>query len=268
MKKFCLMTVTLGLGFLVTSVAWGTDCPVVVYQTDFSNNQGWQTNNAENYYLNSLAPGGSSAYYQREIDPKFDGKGVFPYDGLHGESAYHLLPTLKQDVKWCLEYDILAVSRDWASDGRLVFIDADMAVSGQDRNNFFGLNFARIDAGYIPMLEWMDENGNGGQKLYDPFQLNVWYHCIVEWIPDEGKLYAEILRRNDGTHLVERNSVDVVGQFTGIDRIAMSTVGDPYAPGATGISYIDNIVVGQIPEPATLLLLGLGGLGLLRKRRA
>jgi len=258
MKKLCLMTFVLSLGLLVSNAASGADCPVLVYQTDFSNNKGWQTNNAENYYLDSLAPGGSLAYYQKLIDP-----ATCPPAG---EYAYHLLPGLKTGVKWCLEYDILAVSRDWASDGRLVFIDADMAVSGQDHNNFFGLNFARIDAGYIPVLEWMDENGNGGQKLYDPFQLNVWYHCIVEWIPDEGKLYAEILKDN-GTHLVERNSVDVVGKFTGIDRIAMSTIGDCYAPGATGISYVDNIVVGQIPEPATLLLLGFGGLGLLRKRR-
>jgi hypothetical protein len=40
------------------------------------------------------------------------------------------------------------------------------------------------------------------------------------------------------------------------------------ASGGGSAPAIDNITLGLVPEPATLLLLGLGGIALLRKRRA
>jgi len=76
--------------------------------------------------------------------------------------------------------------------------------------------------------------------------------------------HSKWLNRTHGIDTYEGTAL-VSGQFVGIDRIAMLSVGDDYAPGAEGVSYIDNIVVSQVPEPGTILLVGLGGL-LLRRR--
>ena len=56
---------------------------------------------------------------------------------------------------------------------------------------------------------------------------------------------------------------------TGINTGALFFMGDitSFVIGGEDI-YIDNIVASQIPEPATLALLGLGGLTLIRKKRA
>lgn len=262
MKKLCLMTFVLSLGLWVANVTSGADCPVLVYQTDFSNNKGWQTNNAENYYLDSLAPGNPApAYYQREI-------------GGSEEYAYHLLPDLTPDVKWCLQYDILPVSSDWCGPARLSFTDKDMTIGGINPT-YLTLMYGHDDSGYLTDLQWTDSEGNaGGVRLFH-YTTGKWYENLVEWDPETSQFYV-LIKEQGGNTMVDKivtssdpgfNGGKWPTKFTDIDRLAMSTVGDFYAPGAVGISYIDNIVVGQIPEPATVLLLGLGGLALLRRKR-
>jgi len=63
--------------------------------------------------------------------------------------------------------------------------------------------------------------------------------------------------------------VSVFAIPTGFNTGALFFMGDitNFAIGGDDI-YIDNIVASQVPEPATLALLSLGGLALIRKKRA
>ena len=277
MKKTYLVLMTLGLALFMSSLGWAAMDWQIVYQTDFATNQGWQTNNANNYYLVSGAPGGSSAYHQKEIDPVSCDPTSCDPDNHTGEYAYHLLPGLTAGLPWRLEYDILPVSVDWAADARLSFTDADMTIGNMCgiSPTYLTLNYGHDDSGYRIGLEWADSEGNSGGVRLPYYTPGTWYENLLEWDPDKREFYVRIAVRG-GPILVAKtvtsSDPDFVGndwpsQFNNIDRLAMSTVGDSYAPGATGISYIDNIVVSQVPEPATLLLLGLGGLLLRRRRR-
>ena len=229
MKRLCLTICLFALVSCGVSTALADNWQVV-YQTDFSSDPGWITNNPSHYYWDS----GLGAYYQREID------GTEEY-------AYKLLPGLQQGCRWRLEYDILPKGFDWAGDARLSFADADMDVTANPPTpSYIAINFPRVSGGYTAIVEWCDSEGNqGGAEMWEfHFQLRIWYSVLVDWNPDNSELYVGITERGNPTILAER-TFDVPSSFSGIDRLAMSTIGDDYAPGATGISYIDNIIVSQ-----------------------
>lgn len=226
MKRLCLTICLFALVSCGVSTAVADNWQVV-YQTDFSSYPGWITNNPSHYYWDS----GLGAYYQREID------GTEEY-------AYKLLPGLQQGCRWRLEYDILPVGFSWAGDARLGFMDEDMMLWSPASMN---LNFARIDQGLVVSLEGRDSQGKhcGKQFFENRFELSVWYHALLDWNPETGDIYVCVTIKDTGEILVEGTVNMQQGSFNGIDRLAMSTIGDDYAPGATGISYIDNIIVSQ-----------------------
>ena len=185
MKKCNLVLMTSGLVLFMSTVA-RADMPwQIVYQTDFATNQGWQTNNADNYYLDSRVGVDPPAYHQKEIDKSEE----YAYHSLRDEFD---VPLLNPALPWRLEYDILPVSHDWAGDARLVFVDEDMAVSGDDRENFFGLNFPSIGAGNVMMIEWINDEDIGDQVIFGTFQEGEWYQCLLEWRPGTSELYAKV----------------------------------------------------------------------------
>jgi hypothetical protein len=216
-----------------------------VYQTDFSANPGWITNNSAHYYWDSA----SGAYYEQERNGS-------------GEYAYRSLSGLQSGQKLRLEFDINPVSNGWATNVGLGFYDSDMSLTNPCQ---LTLSFARIDAGLYPYLEWADAGGYGQAGFPNVFTANQWYHGLLEWNPSSGILYGRITRLSDGSLLGEKTATGL-GSITGIDRLAISTVDHTYASGNEAYGYIDNVQVTQTPEPATLSLLALGGLALLRRR--
>jgi len=252
MRKCNLLLITSGLVLFMSTVA-RADMPwQIVYQTDFATNQGWQTNNADNYYLDSRVGVDPPAYHQTQIDAS-------------EEYAYHLLPGFKGALPWRLEYDILPVSIPGCADSRIGLTDSDMDASVNPPTP----TYATINFGDLRIVDQYstDEGDNGGDTHPPiPYTEGIWYTATIEWDPVLHKLYYSAKKR--GSDILEYEiSYDVAGSFARIDRIAMTTVGDDWCPEATGVSLIDNIVVSQIPEPGTILLVGLGGLLLRRRRR-
>jgi hypothetical protein len=157
-----------------------------------------------------------------------------------------------------LEYDIKPVSLGWAAGSRLMFSDPDMQVGPP---TYFGLDFAKTDAGLRTYLLWAPTGSSGEAQLPfgHPFSAGVWYHSVVEWNPGTGVLSASVTTRDTGALLGEV-TVNVAGEFDNIDRLAASTINHTYASGATAVGYFDNIQVSQVPEPSSLVLLGMGAL--------
>ncbi|MBC8469253.1 MAG: hypothetical protein H8D56_07255 [Planctomycetes bacterium] len=245
--SFCISLIIL----TPVNASWTT-----VYQEDFSSDPGWTTNDPDHYFWDILP----QAYYQKSIDASH-------------EYSYKMLPSLQAGMRWRLEYDLFPAKFDWASDARLSFADSDLITwDGAGINpQYITVNFAKVDPGYIPYIKWVTSEGNIGGKEYlsHPFTPGIWYDILLDYDPATGNLYTLMKERDTATLLLE-DTLLVTGTFTsGIDRLAMSTIGDDYAPGATGISYIDNITVSQIPAPGAILLgsIGVGIVSWLRRRR-
>ena len=219
-----------------------------VYQTDFSTNPGWTTNNSSDFYWNSTA----QTFYQSQKNGS-------------GEYAYKLLPTsLQSNQEWRLEYDIQVHSDNNAANAGVALTDSNIS---QNAHPEMTLDFAQVDAGYYPFLEWHDNGGYNSTELPNSYSLGQWYHVLLQWDPTTSSLYGRVTNRDTGALLSELTATGV-GTFSGIDRLAMTTVDHVYDSGRVATADIDNITVSQTPEPATLSLLALGGLLALRRRRS
>ena len=233
-----------GLGQEALGDTWQT-----LYENDFSTDPGWTTNNAAHYNWDS----GTGTYYQERIN----GADEYTYQTISG---------LTIGKRWRLETDIKPISNDTAANAGLRLFDADMENS---RPTYFGIDFATSSSGQSPYLLWSSSTSGSENRVAfidSPFEYDVWYRTLVEWDPVANTLYAKVTRRDNGSVLVD-HTVLIDGHVNGVDRIGVSSVNHPFKTGAVGIAYLDNVSLSQIPEPATLSLLAIGGLALLRRRK-
>ena len=235
-SAICLLTLSFSQAL---AVDWQT-----VYSTDFSSDPGWTTNSSSRYYWNSTA----ETYYSEQIAGS-------------GEYSYKVLPDLQSGWSWRFEYDIRVSTCGAFGDNKICLVGSDLAVFGGSAMIALDLT----DVNHIA-LQWTDTAGDHSANL-GAFEFDVWYTGRVEWGADIGALYARVVRRDGGSLVGETTRTSIPGTFNGIDRIAMSTVGDDYEPTDYGTCNFDNIVVSQTPEPAAISLLALGGLALIRRRR-
>ena len=128
------------------------------------------------------------------------------------------------------------------------------------------INYWSGDLGNGVMCEYHSDNSNGliGDAYAFAYESTTYRNKII-YTKEAETLMWEATRLSDGTVMASWQK-EGVGSFPGMNRLYSSSIGDNYAPGARGEGYIDNVVF-SVPEPATLLLLGLGGL-MLRKRKA
>ena len=186
------------------------------------------------------ANGGTSNYYGVPIggtidlstDP-FSVSGVIHLDAPDGGSG------------WSIGYGVGLASYD------------DPGETG-DHRNFIGINFDNgIDGGAIMWSAGGGRDHNGwvdGDLVTDttvPFSMSY----------DPG---TQTLSMNINGTLTSKNFGSNVNDVDPLTHFQIMPVS---ANGATSIVYIDDLNFTKVPEPASLGLLSLGGLALMRKRR-
>ena len=135
----------------------------------------------------------------------------------------------------------------WAGDVRFGMGDTDMNVY-QPSN--WHINYWRGDLGRGALLEYLSDTSQGrpcGAYVFF-YDLNTRYHNVMIYDANAKTLSWKVTRVSDGAVMVDCSPA-YVGRFSGIDRLYGSSIGDNYAPGATGEGYIDNVVLYVLSEP-------------------
>lgn len=250
MKTIYCIGVGIFLFIFVTSTFaqdWQT-----VYQTDFSTNPNWSTNSPTNNYWNASGQNYHTKTYSNG-----------------GQYAYVSVPFV-QGNSYKLEFD-LSVANVGYHGGcvRLGLGDSDMAIyapstfyigywnsgsGGSNRGNVLGEFYFNPTGGYHP-----------GQDPITFFSTNTWYHNVLTYDYTNSTLSFTATRKSDGALLGTQVRAGV-GAFPGINRLYISSIANDGDTGLAGEGYIDNLALFTIPEPATLLLLGVGSFLLRRKQ--
>ncbi len=201
--------------------------------------------------------------YTGDVLPSLDGwiiKNYSAYEstGAHIESGVLHFTDFSTSGGSAIHY-----MRQWQVDPLEINV-AEFDIKGVSCSSYGGMYFGTSDGQYN-MLYTVYSNriassaglGGGDNPNYTYYfdtttQFNT-YEAVIE--AGVAKLYI------NGGLVLEQPANPGIYNVKGIEFGAGSS-------SATGEAYFDEIRAFTIPEPATLLLLGLGGLALLRKRRA
>jgi hypothetical protein len=238
-RLICVLIFTAVLTTPVIATEWQT-----IYSTDFSSDPGWTTNAPSEMYWDS----GSYSYHVKSWDT---GR----------QYAYTSVGSITGSFK--LEYDVMVTGVDEKGDLRfgLVGPDMNMLVSATAH-----VNYARSDSefGGCSAVAFCQSDSSRDEVGRFSYMLDCACHNALIYDSVAQTLSWKAVRCDDGMTVADFTLAGV-DTFSGMDRLYTGSVGDPYYPGATGEGYIDNVVL-SIPEPATLALLVLGGVGLRRRR--
>ena len=198
----------------------------IVYQTDFSSDPGWITNNSKAYAWS--ASDRAFAITQTNIN----GGGEYAYhETSYGGASFHL------------EFDVQMLSNAYASDVRFGLIDSDLHTDEQ--GSFAVLLFTRPDQGNVVCLNYGNsENALVGTMASKRFSYKTWYHVAMSYDADVETLRTQITDRDRGVPFAEV-SMSKVGSFSSdMSRVGTSNVrqGTFQEAGAKATGKIDNVV--------------------------
>jgi hypothetical protein len=225
----------------------------VVYQTDFSTNPNWITNNATNNYWNSTGQN----YHTKTFS-----------NG--GQYAYVSVPFV-QGNSYKLEFDLSVANVDYHGGCvRLGLGDSDMAISAPATFfvGYWNSGSGGANRGNVLGEFYSNSQGDSYHPGMDPitfFSTNTWYHNVLTYDYSNATLSLTVTNKSSGSLLGTQFKTGV-GTFLGINRLYISSISNDGDTGLAGEGYIDNLVLSTVPEPVTLLLLGVGGILLRRKQ--
>lgn len=248
---------------LLTSLAGLTPRLVAepYYLEDFSDDPGWTTDQPENFYWGTAQQDYfvRMANHHEAYQPSRYSYGVVPYH----ERAF------------TLEWDQMMTRVDWSAGVNVGLYGANMACGNFLPNvvaTTVNLEYFRHDGGLAIGLTVCDGSGTQLWTYRNVnYVLNQSYHNSVEYDADAGTVSAVITGSGSGFPLTL--TLSGVGELpTSMNRIGSSRY--PFAEGgyigvsewAVAEARIDNVLL--TPEPAALMLMGLGGVVMMRRRRA
>jgi hypothetical protein len=194
------------------------------YEEDFSSDPGWVTNDPANFYWDP----GAQAYHGKQID-------------CQNQYAYRLLECDYCDGSFRLEFDVNPTV-DWAGNINIGLVDPTMHTiwcEGATIHIAFSMdddNFRRVQ-----MITTDDDGVCRGTDWWAQFpEHGVWYRCLVTYDQPSHSAYFKVTRQSTG-EIVAEETLTGLGDFTRLDRIAWSGVGDMGYCGHWGEGLLDNV---------------------------
>jgi len=220
---------------LLVSPVHAAGAKEIIYQTDFSVDPWWMTNNPSGYYCDTDL--GMYHYYVEGATNGYAYKKVF-YD----------------DDSFILEFDIMQIRTDVNSAMRFGLADSDMDFT--DRSIVYS-KFAPGKYGNVFHISAITQGGNmvdvnsqkdsyGGPIVN--FAENVTYHVLFMYDKEEKTVREKVTFASNHT-CVWDHTVNIGNYLSGLDRICFTSVGD-YGASCVAEGYIDNVVLYKVKTPA------------------
>lgn len=174
--RITFMTLILSLSVLNITAATNWQ---IVYQTDFSSDQGWTTNNANRYYWRPS----DSTYYVSQVNVNYGGYYAYYNAG------YNAGPFL-------LEADIIIDSAQYAAGFHFGLFDNDLYT---EQIYCVYLVFGVEDRGNVPFVQCYSSTGHGADiELDSQWELGIWYHVTIEYNKDDSTVKVDVTYRSTG----------------------------------------------------------------------
>ena len=199
----------------------------VVYQTDFSSDPCWITNNASRYCWNAS----DETYDINQININYSGEYAY-YDTGYGGASFRL------------EWDINMLVSSYATGIPLGLFDTGLYC--HHLGNHAWVSFVRGDRGQEINLGWLDLGGVEGHMWSTwHYSLDTWYHVVLEYDGSASTLTATVTLRETGEQLCSLAASNVGPFATDMDRVGTSGLRDgPFqVPGAESRAKIDNVTL-------------------------